>query len=114
MKKLPRSESQDAAELTARQEQVIQALLTGVSVQEAAKTLHVGRTTIYIGPHEIRTLQNNLSRSFTRRLITGQALRFKSYPKTSFDAKIWIPGLALLARKDRLPWAPGAGQRFCC
>jgi len=71
MKKLPRSESQDAAELTAHQEQVIQALLTGASVQEAAKNLYVGRTTIYIGPHEIRTPQNNLFRSFTRRLIAG-------------------------------------------
>lgn len=47
MKKLHRSELPDTAELTARQEQVIQALLTGVSVQEAAKNLHVGRTTIY-------------------------------------------------------------------
>ncbi len=47
MKKLHESELRGAVELTARQEQAIQALLTGASVEAAAKSTHIGRTTLY-------------------------------------------------------------------
>jgi transposase-like protein len=47
MKKLHGSELKSAARLTARQEQAIQALLTGANVNEAARNIQVGRTTLY-------------------------------------------------------------------
>jgi hypothetical protein len=47
MKKLYESELRSAAKLTARQEQAIQALLTGANVKEAAQYVQVGRTTLY-------------------------------------------------------------------
>ena len=47
MKKLHGSELKSAARFTARQEQAIQALLTGANVNEAAKLIQVGRTTLY-------------------------------------------------------------------
>jgi Helix-turn-helix domain len=47
MKKLHENESKGIAELTALQERAIQALLAGASVREAAKNVHVGRTTLY-------------------------------------------------------------------
>lgn len=47
MKKLQESELKSTAKLTARQEQAIQALLTGVNVKEVARKVHVGRTTLY-------------------------------------------------------------------
>ncbi|HEV8718299.1 MAG TPA: phBC6A51 family helix-turn-helix protein [Candidatus Binatia bacterium] len=47
MKKLHGSELKSAVRLTARQEQAIQALLTGANVNEVARNLQVGRTTLY-------------------------------------------------------------------
>lgn len=47
MKKLHGSELKSAARLTARQEQAIQALLTGANVNEVARNVQVGRTTLY-------------------------------------------------------------------
>jgi len=47
MKKLNGSELKSTAKLTARQEQAIQALLTGASIKEAAQHVQVGRTTLY-------------------------------------------------------------------
>jgi hypothetical protein len=47
MKRLHGNESKGLAELTALQERAIQALLAGASVREAAKNVHVGRTTLY-------------------------------------------------------------------
>ena len=47
MKKLHGSELKSAARLTARQEQAIQALLTGANVNEVAQNIRVGRTTLY-------------------------------------------------------------------
>jgi transposase-like protein len=47
MKKLNGSELRSTAKLTARQEQAIQALLTGANVKEAAQYVQVGRTTLY-------------------------------------------------------------------
>jgi hypothetical protein len=47
MRKTHRSEHNGNGALTTRQEQAIQALLTGASVNEAAKNAHIGRTTLY-------------------------------------------------------------------
>jgi hypothetical protein len=47
MKKLHGSELKSAARLTARQEQAIQALLTGANVNEVARNVQVGRTKLY-------------------------------------------------------------------
>jgi hypothetical protein len=47
MKKLYGSELRSATKLTPRQEQAIQALLTGANVKEAAQYVQVGRTTLY-------------------------------------------------------------------
>jgi hypothetical protein len=47
MKKLYGNELRSTAKLTARQEQAIQALLTGANVKEAAQYVQVGRTTLY-------------------------------------------------------------------
>src|SRR5438874_5137835 len=47
MKKLHGSELKSAARLTARQEQAIQALLTGANVNAVARDIRVGRTTLY-------------------------------------------------------------------
>ena len=47
MKKLSGSELKGTTKLTARQEQAIQALLTGVNVKEAAQHVQIGRTTLY-------------------------------------------------------------------
>jgi hypothetical protein len=47
MKKLNGSELKSAAKLTARQEQAIQALLTGANIKEAARYVQAGRTTLY-------------------------------------------------------------------
>lgn len=47
MKKLRERNAHGALALTARQEKAIQALLAGATVQEAAKNVRVGRTTMY-------------------------------------------------------------------
>ena len=47
MKKLSGSELKDTTKLTARQEQAIQALLTGANVKKVAQNVQVGRTTLY-------------------------------------------------------------------
>jgi|SRR5215813_4561916 len=47
MKKLHGSGLKSMARLTARQEQAIQALLTGANVNEVARNIRVGRTTLY-------------------------------------------------------------------
>jgi transposase-like protein len=47
MKKVRENDLKNIAKLTAQQEQAIQALLTGVNIKEAARHVHVGRTTLY-------------------------------------------------------------------